>query len=559
MKKITSLFTGLVAAATLFGAVGCTNQVDYIAENTVRNAFTINGICVEGLDSGLNGAAVELMVRTSDVYADGKIAKASYSKYGEDAIIADKFTDEVSFQSGSAYKAFTTNNTYDGDELAANYYKDNSEEDNFVAFPASKFQCFIKVAGVEFKELSSEGESVDAVLSVPVPSKVGDELNGCWLKVVVNGNSATYSFVKDIDAPVNVTLTRLNIHVANMSLDAVNAKAGLSIETSALPADRKIGKYTLNVIGLDKSNIGLEVQLAGASISPDATQTYYDSDSGTFKTPEVDEYKHGDWWYGGPTDIVKPASDQEDTPLHQKIVAMTDAPTYGQVSWSFYGSAPTTFTPPVSGPAIKIYKFGKENKDKVYFLLDTAAGGNFQFPEASFGKDVVLTIDVRLLTKGKDYTIADPITPKSEISIKAIKVKNVPDFAAAGYIAFTGSWLEGKPTGKGTPYKVLSTDGKVAADGSLYMITTQNYLPGTETFVLATSVYNPVSDSEFATGKFVDQKYDKTPELTTSEYISGDWILVIDRSDKNAVTAGAATTVCYLTPAALDPYYESMK
>lgn len=519
MKKVTKFIAGLSAAAALLLGVSCTNQADYVEDNTARNAFNVAGLYVEGLDAGYNGSTVTLNVVGVD--DDGAKDENIAAVTGK---IADSYTKDgttVGYKSGSAYIKLDDLYLYDGDKMAQAYYRANSTKDGFAPFSANSFECYLTVGSDTIKVIAADGVSVEnAKLSVPTsPADTNNaSLAKKWVKVSVKDGVGTFSLASAPDEPVNATLTCLTLDVTSLT----ESSGAYTLKTSDKAGAN--GKYTLTIKGLEDDQNGIDVQLAGALIAP---------------IEEGKTYTLGDYWYGGPTDAMS-ADEQEKTPLKQTIKD-------GSVSWSFYGATASWAT--INGPAIKIYKFGKENKDKVFFLK-TGAAGNFFFPTSTWGKDVELTIDVSKLNKGSDYDKADPVAAVSKVYIDGITLLNAPAINTAGYIAFCEGWVPNNEWGAKTKNKVTELENGAA---TLYFGESLEYAPGVENFSLAIQMLNPAADSE-NDGTDVGSKHfwDDASKIgggtiTTAKYSATAYngrhiMLVVDASNSDKVVAFIANS-----------------
>ena len=469
IKTMTKFIAGFAAAASLLLATGCTNQLDYVNDNTALNKFNVAGLKVTGLDESYNGADIKLLVKEG-TKKDGEKEVDNYVAYVSGKV-ASSYTNEkgdvVGYQSGSAYIKLETPELFDGDSLHT-----------------SKFECYLSVGTDTIKVLSSDGTKLEnAKLAVPT-SPAGTrnaDLKSKFVEVVVNDGIGTFSFADKPAEPVNVTLVCITApDFSDKTVAAVNGIAGY--ELSASEKKGEYGKYKITVTGLDNSQNGQKVQLAGATIGGIS-----------------DNLKMGDYWDGGEADVIS-AADQEKSSFNQEIKD-------NKVSWEFYGSEPSWNTG--KGVAIKIYKPGC--KDKVFFLK-TGASGNFLFPKEVIGKDVELTIDVSKLTKGSDWSVDDPVAKTSKLYIDGIKIVNAPSIGKAGYIALCEAWLPKNEWGASTTNKIKSLN----ADGNAEFIFEESlaYTPNTTYFDLSIQILNPGSDADF----WADKSKIGGGTITTSKY-----------------------------------------
>ena len=68
IKTMTKFIAGFAAAASLLLAAGCTNQLDYVNDNTALNKMQIVGFKVSGLDAAYDGATAQLMVSEGESF-----------------------------------------------------------------------------------------------------------------------------------------------------------------------------------------------------------------------------------------------------------------------------------------------------------------------------------------------------------------------------------------------------------------------------------------------------------------------------------------------------------
>ena len=544
MKKITSLFTGLAAAAALFGVAGCTNQVDYIKEIVDPCKFKVAGVYVEGLDASYNGAKVTLKV--AGVNASGDKVDLDFTTDDDKSNVGYKYQNtttnlEEGYTSGTAF--FELDKEYDGETMAQTYFKKNynpAEPDKFVPFQGGTFECYLSVGNSEFKVLSSDGKAnQNAQLSVPAYEN--GEMVSRYVKVVVNGDHAEFSLSKSAKASVISTLVDFNF--SSTDVYATDGYDGLTCVTSDKADDAEYAKYTLIFRNLPLSQVDMKVMLAGQAIGP------------------VDgSLDVGTWWYESGD-----AAKMEASSLAQTISKATaaDAAKYGVavdevfVAWEVYGDEPDNWDIPSNahGPALKIYKFGQENKDEVYFL-QVKNNDNFFFPTSTWGSDVKLTIDYNTV-KAADCYLADPTAPEAKIYIDAIKVTNAPDLNTE--LRFWGTWLSKCKSATADysdagSYKIAD-QATYYEGGAAYMLLNEVYLPGDDTFRLKTRVSNCSAKANYVNRIIVSEENDGTPTLKTLEYAGEHWILVLERAETTSKNAFN----CWLEPTDSDAYYETVK
>lgn len=378
IKTMTKFIAGFAAAASLLLATGCTNQLDYVNDNTALNKFNVAGLKVTGLDESYNGADIKLLVKKGDndvAYVSGKVA-SSYTK---------ETGDVVGYQSGSAYIKLETPELFDGDSLHT-----------------SKFECYLSVGTDTIKVLSSDGTKLEnAKLAVPT-SPAGTrnaDLKSKFVEVVVNDGIGTFSFADKPAEPVNVTMYKVKMDLLKCTVN--NLPAGVEVKTVAKTGTYQ--KFTLTMKGL-KENAGTEVVLGGADIS---------ATDGSLK----------DNWY--------------DEKEFKKTISEE-----GEVSWTFYGSAVNggniagwgrVYELNEAGPEILISEVSDKKQNGNHLLMSSVSregkenvSENFMFPAYTIGDyDVELTIDVSKINE-TSWEKTDPVAKTSKLYIDGIKVINAP-------------------------------------------------------------------------------------------------------------------------------------
>ncbi len=392
IKRLNKIVAGITAAAALLLAAGCKNQLDYVDDTTARNAFNVAGLYVTGLDSSYNGAPVSLQVVTA-IADNGDKTEESWFATEVAYSYKDASGNVVGYQSGTAYKKEAK--LYDGDALAVKTYAKNAK-----VFAASSIECYLKVGSDTFKVVSSDGTKLEnAKLSVPTsPAGTKDkDLSSKWVTVTIKDGIATFALAGNADEPVNVTLPTIKLDILAKTADTLSA--AIKIEKVAKTGTNQ--KFTLKLTGL-KEHEGTEFILGGADIS-------------------LTDGSLGSYWY--------------DEKFKSKI---SDN---GEIEWTFYGSAVNngnisawgrTYSSEQAGPEILIAKADDPKKENGMQLLASGVSRNgvkgdsenFMFPAYTIGNyDVTCTIDVAKLTKGTDYTQADPEAQKYSYQINAITVK----------------------------------------------------------------------------------------------------------------------------------------
>ena len=544
MKKLTKLFAGLATAAALLMGVGCTNQADYVEDNTARNAFNLAGIYVEGLDESYNGSAFKLNVKI--INEDGEEDTLT----AIEGTVADSYEDEdgktVGHKSGTIYSTNVANKgLYDGDAMAVLYQKAQiaagKTGTDIKTFAASTFECTLTVGNDTFMAISEDGTSKENIkLSVPTsPAGTSDSaLASRWFNVVVKDGIATYSLEKSVTEPVNVTLANIKLDLFNKTEDEIAAMEGVTIEKAAKAGTHQ--KINLKITGL-KDNAGTEVVIGGSDL--------YVSDSGDF----------GSHWYDVETPGYKQTISDEGT-VEFTIYSGRSGSTFN-VDMSGWGrgydltKATTEIVvssvndlkqdgPRLLENAVSTKTMDDSSSDSTNFLLPSYCTGNY---------DITITIAKDKLDESY-VTQADPVVAASKIYIDAIKVTNAPDISSAGYLAFCAGWLKDNKWDENTTYKI--TDSNFYDDNkSAYLIVSEEYSPGSATFQFDMQVLNPASDEDFwdDESKIVTDDH-KTPVLQTADYATKHYILVCERK---SISADDAYLV-WLEPVDDDENYAAM-
>lgn len=441
MKKLTRFIAGFSAAAALLLGVGCTNQADYVEDNTARNACNIEGLYVEGLDKAYDGNVFELHAVVVNEKGEAKsITEASDGKVTDDTVailtgtVADSYTKDsktVGHKSGTIYKTSADNKRlFDGDSMAVAYQRSQiaagKTGTDIKTFAAGTLEFYLKVGNdyVFGTKKNSAGNIVPLTqkLSIPTsPAGTSDAaLQSRWVKVVIANGVPTATLEKKVDEPVNVTLANIKLNLAGIT-DKADLPKGVTLETSDKTTTvAGVQKFTIKITGL-KDNAGTKVILDGARIGEkeDACTVAYDHNASK-----------------GLKTFVQTISDD------------------GEVSFTFYGkdvewTNRTTNFGVGAGPEITIsdYKNGEGDQNSNPRLLEnsvSATGGtgdfNFVFPKCAIGDyDVTLTIDRNGDdVKGK-VTQADPVVSASEIKINAIYVANLTPDSTKNYYLTAGA------------------------------------------------------------------------------------------------------------------------
>ncbi|MBR0495258.1 MAG: hypothetical protein IJJ71_03660 [Treponema sp.] len=531
MKKLTRFIAGFSAAAALLLGVGCTNQADYVEDNTARNACNIEGLYVEGLDKAYDGNVFELHAVVVNEKGEAKsITEASDGKVTDDTVailtgtVADSYTKDsktVGHKSGTIYKTSADNKRlFDGDSMAVAYQRSQiaagKTGTDIKTFAAGTLEFYLKVGNdyVFGTKKNSAGNIVPLTqkLSIPTsPAGTSDAaLQSRWVKVVIANGVPTATLEKKVDEPVNVTLACISLDLLPKTEAEIEALAGVEIKKTAKAGTNQ--KFTVTITGLESNN-GIDVVFGGADIS--------DTDTGTFK----------DDWY--------------DTTKHKKTI------TDGKVSFEFYGKAVNggniggwnrTYTAAGAGPEIVIASVNEKKQDGPRLLTSpTSREGNtkstnFMFPAYCIGDfDVELTIDKSKLDS-TSVTQADPVVAAAEIKINAIYVANLASATETSKYYLTASddptssrkFLANEKNGtlKELLEKWSPADAAAfacAEKGLAYTFAeTVNVKPGQSTFVLGFRAVPPkATDTDADSYDWDNNVAFETPTLLTESYADG--------------------------------------
>lgn len=539
MKKITKFIAGFSAAAALLLGVGCTNQADYVEDNTARNACNIEGLYVEGLDKAYDGNVFELHAVVVNEKGEAKsITEASDGKVTDDTVailtgtVADSYTKDsktVGHKSGTIYKTSADNKRlFDGDSMAVAYQRSQiaagKTGTDIKTFAAGTLEFYLKVGNdyVFGTKKNSAGNIVPLTqkLSIPTsPAGTSDAaLQSRWVKVVIANGVPTVTLEKKVGEPVNVTLANIKLNLAGIT-DKADLPKGVTLETSDKTTTvAGVQKFTIKITGL-KDNAGTKVILDGARIGEkeDACTVAYDHNASK-----------------GLKTFVQTISDD------------------GEVSFTFYGKDVewdnrTTNFGVGAGPEITIsdYKNGEGDQNSNPRLLENSAsatGGtgdfNFVFPKCAIGDyDVTLTIDRNGDdVKGK-VTQADPVVAPAEIKINAIYVANLTGVTSSNIYYLTAGLddssgrkfidnVEKNGTIKETLNKWNPADAVkfISGTGAIaYKLSSAvNVKPGQSTFVLGFRAVVPKTDDATAFDwDAAGSKAFETPTLLTENYADG--------------------------------------
>lgn len=525
MKKLTKLFAGLTTAAALLMGVGCTNQADYVEDNTARNAFNLAGIYVEGLDESYNGSAFKLNVKI--INEDGEEDTLT----AIEGTVADSYEDEdgktVGHKSGTIYSTKVANKgLYDGDAMAVLYQKAQiaagKTGTDIKTFAASTFECTLTVGNDTFMAISEDGTSKENIkLSVPTsPAGTSDSaLASRWFNVVVKDGIATYSLEKSVTEPVNVTLANIKLNLFNKTEADIAAMEGVTIEKAAKAGTHQ--KINLKITGL-KDNAGTEVVIGGSDL--------YVSDSGDF----------GSHWYDVETSGYKQTISDEGT-VEFTIYSGRSGSTCN-VDMSGWGrgydlTKATTEIVVVSvndlkenGPrllenAVSTKTMDDSSSDSTNFLLPSYCTGNY---------DITITIAKDKLDESY-VTQADPVVAAAEFYIDGIKVINATApgadekeyiFSGDGSVAYH-NWVPENGWNTSSHYYTDDDIGAVSGNYGWVFDEPVAVQPGASTFKLGVQIVS-TEDGEINWDSKVSGDAIYLPSLLTSDYAAGHYVFIVD-------------------------------
>lgn len=436
MKKLTRFIAGFSAAAALLLGVGCTNQADYVEDNTARNACNIEGLYVEGLDKAYDGNVFELHAVVVNEKGEAKsITEASDGKVTDDTVailtgtVADSYTKDsktVGHKSGTIYKTSADNKRlFDGDSMAVAYQRSQiaagKTGTDIKTFAAGTLEFYLKVGNdyVFGTKKNSAGNIVPLTqkLSIPTsPAGTSDAaLQSRWVKVVIANGVPTATLEKKVDEPVNVTLAHIQMDLRNVENES-DLPTGVTCKVSDSDATDAT-KYTLKITGLE-SNAGTVLVLSGAAIGETAAEA---------KTNAADTNLFS---YNKNSSVFKQTISEK-----------------GEVEWIFYG-AKSPWREFYTEICISDYNNGEGDQNSNNRLLDnlnSLDGGaypknaNFVFPKYAWNKsEVTLTID-RSKLDSTSVTQADPVVAAAEIKINAIYVANLANATETSKYYLTAS------------------------------------------------------------------------------------------------------------------------
>lgn len=480
MKKVTKFIAGLSAAAALLLGVSCTNQADYVEDNTALNKMQILGFTVSGLAQSYDQATAKLMVVEKD--DEGKdsavsIGTTTVAKYVSGA--------PAGYKSGTAYVKFDEPYIFDGDK-----------------FHTSKMECYLVVGKDEFKLTdAANGKLLNASLAVKTsPAGTSNaQLAANFVSVDVYNNVPTYSLVKSPVEPFAVPVYMCDFDISSAA-SAADLPEGVTIDLADKTGTNN--KYTVIFKGLTE-NVGTKFVVAGASISS--------KDSGLC-----------DNW-----NIMESAGLKVSAVVTDKgLISEVDKD--GTVKFEFYGAKPSWASN--ASPAIKIAAYNVDTDPWTSLLC--ANGGNWFFPDYTEGHDVTMTVEIDKLDT-KSWKKSEASYKAVSFEIVGIKVINAPTPKTDEkcYIADGDDdnerilWVPENAWGREC-HSYTSTDINAKGTYSWVFDTPVKFAPNAEKFKLSARICSPEKDGDF--WKYKTGSY--TVHYNTTEFANKKVTLVINGS-----------------------------
>ncbi len=372
IKTMTKFIAGFAAAASLLLVAGCTNQLDYVNDNTALNKMQIVGFKVSGLDAAYDGAPAQLMISKGE--SDVSIGKTTIAAVGK----------EKSQDSGTAFVKFDEPYIFDGDTLHT-----------------SKISMYLQVGTKSFKVADPANGKLDyAKLAVKTsPAGTADkDLVKNYVNIAVYNDVPEYSFVASA-----VETFAIPVYMCDFDISTAASAEDLpeGVEISLADKTGTNNKYTVTFKGLT-DNVGTKFVVAGSAISS--------------KDEGLD-----DNWKIMETAGIKNSDVVSDNGLIKEVDKD------GNITFVFYGTKPNWA--PNKSPAIKIAAYNVDT-DPWTCLLSTA-GGNWFFPDYTDGNDVTMTVDLAKLSKSF-WKKSDAKYEGYKIYVDGIKVVKAPEFDTLG-------------------------------------------------------------------------------------------------------------------------------
>lgn len=478
IKIMTKFIAGFAAAASLLLAAGCTNQLDYVNDNTALNKMQIVGFKVSGLDAAYDGATAKLMVSEGDT--DVAIGTTTIAAVGE----------EKSQDSGTAFVKFDEPYIFDGDTLHT-----------------SKISMYLQVGTKSFKVADPANGKLDyAKLAVKTsPAGTADkDLVKNYVNVAVYNDVPEYSFV----ASATETFA-IPVYMCDFDISTATSEKDLPDGVKITLADKTgtNNKYTVTFEGLT-DNIGTKFVVAGSAIS------------------SKDE-NLGDNWNIMETPGIKVTNVVTDNALIKEVDKK------GNITFVFYGTTPSWASN--KSPAIKIAAYNVDTDPWTCLLSN--AGDNWFFPDYTDGHDVTMTVDLAKLDT-KSWKKSDAKYEGYKIYVDGIKVVKAPKADALGKAFFVdgddaADRIMFVPENKWGVESHFYTDAEINSNGNFSWVFDEPAVvkPYNSQFRLGARIVTPATEANF----WDNQKGSYSGYYKTEDYIDKHVTLVIDMSTGAAI------------------------
>lgn len=478
IKTMTKIIAGFAAAASLLLAAGCTNQLDYVNDNTALNKMQIVGFKVSGLDAAYDGATAKLMVSEGDT--DVAIGTTTIAAVGT----------EKSQDSGTAFVKFDEPYIFDGDTLHT-----------------SKISMYLQVGTKSFKVADPANGKLDyAKLAVKTsPAGTADkDLVKNYVNVAVYNDVPEYSFVASA-----VETFAIPVYMCDFDISTAASAADLPAGVEITLADKTgtNNKYTVTFKGLT-DNVGTKFVVAGSAIS------------------SKDEAL-GDNWNIMETAGIKVTAVVTDNGLIKEVDKD------GNITFVFYGTTPSWASN--KSPAIKIAAYNVDTDPWTCLLSN--ANGNWFFPDYTDGHDVTMTVDLAKLSTDK-WKKSDAKYEGYKIYVDGIKVVKAPKADALGKAFFVDGddapdRINFVPENDWSVNSHFYTNADINSKGNFSWVFDEPAVvkPYNSQFRLGARIVTPATEAAF----WDNQKGSYSGYYKTEDYIDKHVTLVIDMSTGAAI------------------------
>lgn len=478
IKTMTKFIAGFAAAASLLLAAGCTNQLDYVNDNTALNKMQIVGFKVSGLDAAYDGATAQLMI--SEGESDVSIGKTTIAAVGK----------EKSQDSGTAFVKFDEPYIFDGDTLHT-----------------SKISMYLQVGTKSFKVADPANGKLDyAKLAVKTsPAGTADkDLVKNYVNIAVYNDVPEYSFVASA-----VESFAIPVYMCDFDISTATSAADLPAGVEITLADKTgtNNKYTVTFKGLT-DNVGTKFVVAGSAISS--------KDEGL-----------GDNWNIMETAGIKVTAVVTDNGLIKEVDKD------GNITFVFYGTTPSWASN--KSPAIKIAAYNVDTEPWTCLLSN--ANGNWFFPDYTDGHDVTMTVDLAKLSKSS-WKKSNAKYEGYKIYVDGIKVVKAPKVDAFGKAFIVdGDDADDRimfvPENKWGVESHFYTDTDINSKGNFSWVFDEPAIvkPYSSQFRLGARIVTPATESAF----WDNQKGSYSGYYKTEDFIDKHVTLVIDMSTGSVI------------------------